>query len=216
MRTQPEMFDETNKLQMTQVADSIACHVPEVFEPTLATTSCVGELQCAPVHKLTWPKLDQFLQLLDNTIGDLYSMIVGPEWKKEKVIEMQETGLVAVWYQNADADLMAFVTFMLVVELGQKRLYLFEIHVHPKFQGSKLGSQLIEGFHKLARSLNSYNDPLLSCKGTSLTVFSKNERAFSWYTKLGYRLSEESPTDRTLRSGKIVKPDYYIMSRDNI
>ena len=62
--------------------------------------------------------------------------------------------------------------------------------------------------------MNSKNKLYRTVKGTALTVFSDNERAFKWYSNLGYKLTEGSPVDEKLRSGKVVKPEYYLMRRD--
>lgn len=211
-------FNEDDKVLMTQVAESIAGYIPHIFPQDLAIESTpsitTAKLQVCPTHKLNWETLDQLLSLLDITIGKLYSVIVGVDWKAQKAVELQEPGLVYVWYE-LDGKIVGFVSFMLVLEDGLKKLYLYEIHVHPQYQHAKLGSSLINSFHRAAKYLDTLEDPLLSCKGTSLTVFSQNNIAHNWYEKLGYRPSESSPMDRTLRSGRVVKPNYYIMTRDN-
>lgn len=46
-----------------------------------------------------------------------------------------------------------------------------------------------------------------------LTCFLSNERALRFYQKLGYEKDPISPGPRTLRRGKILQPDYIIMSK---
>lgn len=223
------MFDETDKEQMAAVAEAVAAEARAVFAPRWHDAA----LNVVPGHKLPPAQLEQLLQLLDTTIGLLYHDIEGPDWKQEKVDEMQEKGLVYAWYGD---DVMAFVSFMLVEEEGVKVLYLYEIHVDPRAQGEGLGGEMVGNLHQLARALDraaagtgagttgtkisttgtsttgTGTRQHLSCKGTSLTVFSKNQKAFEWYKKLGYELAEHSPVDRWLR-GRRVKPSYYIMTR---
>lgn len=46
-----------------------------------------------------------------------------------------------------------------------------------------------------------------------LTCFTSNINGLKFYEKLGFTKDEFSPRDRTLRGGKVVKPDYVILSR---
>ena len=99
---------------------------------------------------------------------------------------------------------------MVTYNEGEKVLYLYEIHLHPLYQGMGIGSFLLDNFHQLSASLSGQ----LKTSATSLTVFSANERAFKWYKSTGYELTQQSPQDRKLR-GKIVKPECYWLRRSN-
>lgn len=47
-----------------------------------------------------------------------------------------------------------------------------------------------------------------------LTCFTSNTRGRRFYEKLGFDIDEgASPRERRLRGGKVIKPDYVIMSR---
>lgn len=46
-----------------------------------------------------------------------------------------------------------------------------------------------------------------------LTVYLSNKRARAFYAKLGFARDESSPEERRLRNGRIVVPDYEILSR---
>ena len=47
-----------------------------------------------------------------------------------------------------------------------------------------------------------------------LTCFTINTRGRKFYERLGFEVDEKnSPRERKLRGGKIVKPDYVILSR---
>ncbi|EGV60734.1 hypothetical protein CANTEDRAFT_111433 [Yamadazyma tenuis ATCC 10573] len=171
-------------------------------------------LRVEAAHQLTASDLAPFLSLIGTTIGTLYCQNNGQHWKQEKIVEMKETGLVYVAYMLGDR-IIGFISIMLVVDCGEKALYLYEIHIDPDFQDNKLGSKLMGKLHQLSLHLDAQEDDELSSKRTSLTVFSANEKALKWYSKLGYHRSPDSPKDRRLRSGKLVKPTYYLMTRTN-
>lgn len=169
--------------------------------------------------------VESFASLVKINLGEFYSRINGIDWFDDKVIEMQERGLVYVSYKKNN-EVIGFVSFVDTWDDEDGRvLYLYEIQISPNYQGEGLGKKLIESFHKLALKmsktdlpssgnitgyLNNNDDKRLSA--TKLTVFSEN-KVVNWYKNLGYLLSEDSPRDRKLRNGKIIKPDYYLMVR---
>lgn len=204
------MFDESNPQQMVQIAGTIGQLVPTIFRSSLKFDTISCDLQVSMAHKMKPSDVAPYLSLIDSTIGSLYIAVVGDNWKTEKIREMLEIGLIYVSYYSQ--ELIGFISFMLVLEQGEKKLYLYEIHVNPKYQRLSLGSMLITNFHKLANVLNDSGNPLLSCTGTSLTVFANNSNAIQWYKKLGYTIAQHSPQDTFLRS-RVLRPDYYIMSR---
>ncbi|ODV64412.1 GNAT family N-acetyltransferase ASCRUDRAFT_17576, partial [Ascoidea rubescens DSM 1968] len=191
--------------------------------------------------------LTSFLRLINSTIGDIYLDSYGETWKKDKIIELQEDNLVYVYYTvhtnprnknrncNQNTTIVGFLSFKLVFNQFDKNnlyyyFYLFEIHINPNYQNSKLGSILIDKYHSLANLLNG-NPQLKSLlqlkknyriKKYYLSVFSKNFIAINWYiNKLNYKkLSKNDfgsnelltvPEDKILRNGKIIKPIYYIL-----
>jgi N-alpha-acetyltransferase 40 len=68
-----------------------------------------------------------------------------------------------------------------------------------------LGTLLL-GFH----STVAYNMPFIT--KVMLTCFVSNEKALSFYRKLGFETDDISPGPRTLR-GKTYQPDYAILSK---
>ena len=46
-----------------------------------------------------------------------------------------------------------------------------------------------------------------------LTCFVSNERALGFYRGMGFEKDDISPEPRTLRLGRVVEPEYVIMSR---
>lgn len=168
-------------------------------------------------HNLSDSQMQDFIDLIDDNIGDLYVKYRGNGWMDDKEEEMTEPGLVIVWFKDKDNDdeLVGYLSFKLCVDDDDVFvLYLFEIHLAEQYQGKKYGQHIINQFHDFAKLLrNSDNNVYKTVKGTGLTVFSDNERAIKWYTNLGYKLTEGSPVDKKLRGGKVIKPEYYLMRR---
>lgn len=167
-------------------------------------------------------ELEDFADLIDQGMGDLYKSHRGPNWKEDKVDELSEIGLVFIWYtKEGSSDVDALIAFKMTQPSYGKTLYLYEIQVKPENQGMKIGSLLISHFHQYASQLrqkasqkivNLFLPGFLSTEYTGLTVFSDNEKALRWYKRLGYDLSEESPQDRHTRT-RCIKPDYYELCR---
>lgn len=53
-----------------------------------------------------------------------------------------------------------------------------------------------------------------STKKVMLTCFISNLNGLKFYEKIGFMKDDFSPRDRTLRGGKVVRPDYVILSRE--
>lgn len=53
-----------------------------------------------------------------------------------------------------------------------------------------------------------------STKKVMLTCFTSNLNGLKFYEKIGFTKDDFSPRDRTLRGGKVVRPDYVILSRE--
>ncbi|EMG48277.1 hypothetical protein G210_1162 [Candida maltosa Xu316] len=168
-----------------------------------------------PAHNLEDDQLQNFIDVIDDNIGDLYVKNRGPDWKDDKEEEMTEPGLIFVWFTDDNDELVGYLSFKICIDDDDIFVvYLFEIHLTENFQGKKIGQQLIDQFHEFAKLLhNSSHNLYKNVTATALTVFSENERALNWYKKLNYELTGGSPVDRKLRNGKIVKPEYYLMRR---
>jgi ribosomal protein S18 acetylase RimI-like enzyme len=68
-------------------------------------------------------------------------------------------------------------------------------------------AQLLMGLHQtVAANLPPVEKVMLTC-------FMANERGLRFYRKLGFVVDDTSPGPRRLRGGKIVTPDYCIMSK---
>ncbi|CDK27391.1 unnamed protein product [Kuraishia capsulata CBS 1993] len=155
--------------------------------------------------------LTECLELVDLNLSEYYTSIEGPDWKVDKLQEMKEDGLVyCMFHSSLTGKPVAFFSFMVTIEEGENVVYLFEIHVSPKWQNAKLGTRLLEYVSDITRSL-SCGFPDIA--GIMLTVFPEN-RALGWYFKNGFTFASHSPRDKTLRFGKVLKPDYYLLFKN--
>lgn len=213
------VYDEDDSLLMREVSESIASFVPEIFPSSIPISNSEQcTLHYSSVHVIPKEALVQCFRLVDTNLRTFYVKHQGLKWKSNKLEEMREDGLVYVWYVDANNDLIAFVSFILTYSSNRKVLYLYEIHVNPKYHSKKIGSVLMKNFHGFAKHLNSLTSDHDKYRhfcndGTCLTVFSDNDKALAWYYKLAYQLTDDSPKDKVLRSKKIVKPDYYLLIR---
>lgn len=54
---------------------------------------------------------------------------------------------------------------------------------------------------------------IASVRKVMLTCFNRNAGGLAFYRRLGFETDEFSPQERQLRGGKVVTPDYTILSR---
>lgn len=211
-------FDEYNEALMVPLAQSLAILAQLVFPPALHTPQNTYTRHCAASLTVTQSQLSEFIHVINSAMGQMYVSHKGRMWPEEKLQELLEPGLVFVWYAHA-AHIASFVAFKIVEEDNGKALYLYEIQVVPACQHALWGRKLMAAFHLLALVANSKSTSALpQCEHlvterTSLTVFADNDRAFEWYSRMGYALAPGSPENRILRSGNVVKPDYYLLTR---
>ncbi|KAL2210393.1 hypothetical protein CC79DRAFT_499459 [Sarocladium strictum] len=103
--------------------------------------------------------------------------------------------------------LRGFVSMMPTFENGEAVVYCYEIHIKPYLQGTGLAQLLMSHVTNTARNIPSVNKTMLTC-------FTSNIRGRRFYERLGFSVDERtSPRERKLRGGKVVKPDYVIMSK---
>lgn len=212
-------FDENDRDTMEGVSLVLVDLVPLIFPDTIALDGTIFMRTCKPEHEMQFFMIGQLIKIIEECMGDLYVKHKGENWREEKVDELTEPGLVMLWYADG-TDICGFLAFKLAQELYGKTLYLYEIQVLPRYQGKGIGSRLMHFFHQFARFVNdsTFNTSinyhrLLSTGATSLTVFSDNARALTWYTSHGYVPSVDCPADRQLRDGKVIKPSFYLLTR---
>lgn len=176
-------------------------------------------VQFRPSHQLSRFDLNRFLGLIADNLDEYYEKRQGSGWKVNKFSEMQEPGLVYAWC-SVNNVLVGFILFKVCNDEDTRVLYLYEIHVDPKYHSQKYGTKFMNSFYELAKNIPNYIDtksPLFSyftnIQFTQLTVFSDNLKALDWYTRLGYTYNHNSPLPTTLRSGKVINPEYFILEK---
>lgn len=212
-------FDEEDQDAMESVASTLCKLVPSVFPDKITVNGKDFARICKPEHQIQVSMISRLIKVIDECMGDLYVKHKGVDWRQEKIEELTEPGLVMLWYADG-INICGFLSFKLVMESYGKALYLYEIQILPQYQGKGVGARLMEQFHQLASLVNSQTSntelelhSLLSTEATSLTVFSDNEKAFAWYKRNGYVECSDSPVDRVLRNGTVIKPPYYLLTR---
>ncbi|CAI5759442.1 unnamed protein product [Candida verbasci] len=200
-------YDEEDPILSKNIAEDLINHVKNFNLPDIETKLEVS-------HLIEDDQIEKFINLIDENIGNLYELHKGEDWKEEKEVELTEPGLIFAWFEQEN-DLVGYLCFKLCFDDDENLvLYLYEIHVSKTYQGNGLGKLLICQFHELVKNLkNSDNTLYQQIYGSSLTVFSDNLRALNWYKSLDYKLITNSPVDKTLRNGKIIKPQYYLMTK---
>ena len=202
--------EDDTKLNDLIAADIIQHHMQGLFGFSGYETNI---FQSKDVSKLL---LKIAVDIIEQTIGKLYLQHNGRGWKREKKVELSESGLIFVFIADPKTNnTVAFMCFKLCPDTeDQSVLYLYEIHVTSEYQGRGLGQILINKFHELAIDLKKSSNSLYKrLTGTALTVFSNNERTLSWYKNMNYSLTADSPLDKVLRHGNVLKPDYYLLKR---
>lgn len=100
-----------------------------------------------------------------------------------------------------------FLSFMLTTEGPDAVIYVYEIHLYDWARGQGLGGWLMG----VAESIGMK----VGVDKAMLTVFASNERAEGFYRRRGYGEDESSPSLSMgrLKSGKVRRPEYYILSK---
>lgn len=209
-------FDENNDEFMSALAASMVTLVPHIFPGEIAVDTYKLQLNYDTEARVDPQFKAQLINVIDRCMGPLYIDKKGSQWKTEKLQELNTPGLVFVWYEQ-DLTPVCFISFKMCEEPYGQCLYLYEIQVLPCAQGHSVGSTLLQSFHGLSKLLNSLSTlPDLQHfenSFTSLTVFADNHQALSWYMRNAYKQAPDSPSDRTMRNGKVIKPDYYLLYR---
>lgn len=106
-----------------------------------------------------------------------------------------------------DDKILGFTSFTLELDPDTQipQLYIYEIHLLPFARSCGLGTHLM--------SLNEMIARKLGLEKVMLTVFTCNSKAEGMYRGMGYEEDEESPVERVLRSGKVVRPRYLILRK---
>jgi ribosomal protein S18 acetylase RimI-like enzyme len=108
---------------------------------------------------------------------------------------------------TTEGAVAGFLSFMLTTEETESVIYIYEIHLYEWARGAGLGGWLMSVVEEIGRRVG--------VDKAMLSVFATNERAEKFYRARGYGEDELCPSWSMgrLKSGKVRKPEYYIMSK---
>ncbi|EHK25303.1 uncharacterized protein TRIVIDRAFT_144179 [Trichoderma virens Gv29-8] len=167
-------------------------------------------------HDLTKDDFRTCFGIIETTSGaDYKNSSVGwhPGMKKK---EMKSPDLRYILVKDDGGAVKGFTSLMPTFENHEPVLYCYEVHLLPELQGqvpSLLSIQLSGLGKHLMNQLITIAENIPSTKKVMLTCFTSNLNGLKFYEKLGFTKDDFSPRDRTLRGGKVVRPDYVILSR---
>ncbi|PNP58560.1 hypothetical protein THARTR1_01576 [Trichoderma harzianum] len=144
-------------------------------------------------HELSKDDLRTCFGIIETTSGmDYKNSSVGwhPAMKRK---EMKSPDLRYILVKDDGGAVKGFTSLMPT----------FENH-EPVLSG--LGKHLMNQLITIAENIPSTKKVMLTC-------FTSNLNGLKFYEKLGFTKDDFSPRDRTLRGGKVVRPDYVILSR---
>ncbi|KAF4472302.1 hypothetical protein FALBO_793 [Fusarium albosuccineum] len=119
----------------------------------------------------------------------------------EKKKEMRSPDLRYILVKDGHDKIQGFTSLMPTFENYEPVVYCYEIHLKPELQGKFMGY------------LMNVADNIATVEKVMLTCFVSNASGLKFYEKLGFSQDETSPRERKLRGGKVVTPDYVILSR---
>ena len=107
--------------------------------------------------------------------------------------------------RGTSPEVLGFASFMLTYEDGREVVYLYEVHLADELRGIGLGRYLVQLVQRVGKEAGM--------EKIMLTVFRANQKAVSFYEKLGLTVDDFSPESRRLRNGRVKEPDYVILSK---
>lgn len=215
-------------------AKILAESISEFLDTKIISEQCpsIPILKVDIVKEIPENTLEECLKLLDLNLGKVYETVNGRKWRISKREEMLEPGLVYVLFRLKETGkLLGFLSVKIINEIDFHLLYLYEIQLDPRYRNLRFGSFLMRKLEEIVKSINEsgkvkklwyknfkedyddINDPNLLLTGIGLTVFSVNKGARKLYQRFGYKLHHDSETDKVLRNGKIIEPDYYMLEK---
>lgn len=177
-------FAHTNLLRiMDQVVETLCQNLPDLA------------IRHAKSNAMSLKDYDFCLGCITTNLGDHYQQMNGRSWKRLKRAEMREEGLFYLLFAQG------FVSFREI----DGWLYLYEIQLLPEHTGQRLGTRLMQSLEMATKTAG--------LRGVQLTVFSANQGARKLYSRLGYVLTQDSPTPEMGRRGQIIEPMYYLLEK---
>jgi len=125
--------------------------------------------------------------------------------KEMELLDMKYLLLKSVEHNCRTGSVKGFLSFMITIEDEHEVLYIYELHLRKEMQGRGVGKWMMKQVEKIGRRAG--------LEKTMLSVFRSNEGARNFYEGLGYGVDEFSPGPRKLRGGRVMEPEYSILSK---
>ena len=172
-----------------------------------ATKSKVYQITLEAALKMSEADLDACFNLIAYTSKSDYEQSKTRWRPKVKKAEMLHVDMryFLVRADEEDSRILGFASFMLTHEADTEVIYLYEIHLSDPVRRIGLGKHLVDIVSEVGR--NAGVEKLM------LTVFTRNQHAVDWYSRMGFAVDDSWPEARTLRSGITKQADYRILSR---
>lgn len=133
--------------------------------------------------------------------------------RKDKIKDLCEPGMHHIIFRS-NGNICCFLSVLSCKEANLKRrlqpvLYIYELHVLPKYQRSGLGAWLI---NQIIFKYLASQPAFQGCKKVMLTCHTTNEKAMAFYLKHGFDPDEICPS-RCLSKTEATRIGYRILSR---
>ncbi|POS83426.1 hypothetical protein EPUL_004801 [Erysiphe pulchra] len=146
---------------------------------------CIYEISLHLSSTLSSKDFESCFDLIESTSSDHYkNSIVGwnPLFKRNEM-KQQEMKYILVKFRE---NVQGFMSFMPSYEDGTPVLYCYEIHLLPSLHGTGLALTLMKLLESVAAKIPIIEKVMLTC-------FTRNTRAFRFYTKIGYEIDPSTP-----------------------
>lgn len=153
---------------------------------------------------------ERCFRLVERTSSATYRASSGG-WsavKKRKEMELLDIRyllLKSVEHNCRTGSVKGFLSFMITIEDEHEVCYVYELHLRKEMQGRGVGKWMMKQVEKIGRRAGM--------EKTMLTVFRSNEGARKFYEGLGYGVDDFSPGPKRLRGGRVMEPEYLILSK---
>ncbi|KAK5992811.1 N-alpha-acetyltransferase 40 [Cladobotryum mycophilum] len=179
---------------------------PDWTEWTHPSTQSHYTLSLLQSGHLSAEELKSCFEVIESTSGNDYrgsSLGWHPAMKGK---EMRSPDLRYILVKDESNIIKGFTSLMPTFENHEQVVYCYEIHLLPELQRTGLGKKLLGYLMTIAENIPSTEKVMLTC-------FTSNSSGLKFYDKMGFTTDDFSPRERKLRGGKVVMPDYVILSR---
>lgn len=210
-------IEQSNALSIT---DFTAQHIATDSLVFTSKNDTIYDITLKKANDLTDSEFTQCFDIIEQTSSEDYKASDTGWDVQAKKIEMKEADMRYLLVrsripqsapttdslQAPSQDIAAFASFMLTTEDHQAVIYLYEIHLRAAARNTGLGTHLMALVEHIGTSTGMSK--------AMLTVFTRNANAERFYRRLGYVEDAFSPRVRKLRGGKVLRPQYFILSKE--